>query len=98
MAFYNTARKTGSLGSATLRNQNKGNTQASTPGSFFHARNRNMSACQGGTQQASQVTSMAFDRYLQARERISTKAKEHIDKLNQSAISRVKHQKLSEKY
>lgn len=35
---------------------------------------------------------------MKARDRISTKAKEHVDKLNQSAIARVKHSKLSEKY
>ena len=66
---------------------------ATTPGSFFHARNRNMSACSN----SGPIQSEAFDRYLKARERISTKAKEHVDKLNQSAISRVKNQKLAEK-
>lgn len=53
-----------------------------------------MSACSN----SGPITSEAFDRYLKARERISHKAKEHVEKLNQSAISRVKHQKLSEKY
>jgi len=54
-----------------------------------------MSAC---GDKNSGIQSQAFDRYLKARDRIGSKAKEHVDKLNQSAIARVKHSKLSEKY
>ena len=43
------------------------------------------------------VQSFTFDRYLKARERVSAQAMEHVDKLNKSAISRVKHSKLNEK-
>ena len=75
---------------------------ASTPGAFFHARNRNLSGLNGSNDpqlsNTGDIRSFSFDRYLQAHERISAQAAEQIDKYNKSAIKRVKLSKLNEKY
>jgi len=41
--------------------------------------------------------SNAIERYMNARARLTEKAKEHVDKLNKSAMDRIKYSKLYEK-
>ena len=60
-------------------------------------RNRNNSACAGGVGPSQQVLSKTFENYLKARERVQSSAKSHVDKLNSSALARVKHEKLAAK-
>jgi len=52
-----------------------GGMTAATPGSFFHARNRNFSGVSGRlsacTGNADDAQSFTFDRFLKARDRVS---------------------------
>ncbi len=71
---------------------------ATTPGQFFHmraVRNSSQMNRNDGLQQT--VFSKSFNNYMRARENIQNQAKEHIEKLNRSALQKVKHQKQAEK-
>ena len=60
-----------------------------------------MSACETKNTNSNSnmmVESEVFNRYLKARDRVQTKAKEYYENLNKKALDQVKHQKLSEKY
>ena len=74
---------------------------ASTPGSFFQERKRTQSASEtkaGAKESSVVVQSEVFNRYLAARERVQSNAKEYFENLNKNALDKVKYSKLSEKH
>jgi hypothetical protein len=90
-----------SLG-ATIDNNNRSNTQFqnthSGKANFFSTRSRAFSTLVSGDYDTNQSMGKtgAIERYMNARTRLTEKAKEHVEKLNKSAMDRIKYSALYE--
>ena len=92
-----------SLGGTTNEHFNKTNRQsASNPqgkANFMQTRSRNFTTSVTNDYDAnSSITKAgAIERYMNARARLTDKAKEHVEKLNKSAMDRIKYSALYER-